>query len=213
MLSRDEELLRRQSGTGEHVDEGIFETDEMSRGHPNTELSSASSSSLWRYSPTLRISTSGSCTGSHGHVAPFASPSDSNKKVQVSPRFQPEPKEAGGLVSGSPDPRLTLPQESPSPSPSCRFSQSTFPQTSPRVITSLEQVHTVGTSSGRPNAWSKPLPGTGLSALPPDPTTQPLSTPHRTHWEAEAERISRVEDLGLRFALEVSLAEAQSRSS
>jgi len=61
-------------------------------------------------------------------------------------------------------------------------------------------------SSGKPNAWSKPLPGTGFSVSPPVPSRHPLPG-----WEAEVERIREVEDVELRFALELSLAEAQSR--
>ena len=68
-------------------------------------------------------------------------------------------------------------------------------------------------SSGKPNAWSKPLPGTGLSvsASPPAQTGEPLPSARQTHWEADAERIRQIEDLELRFALEMSLAEARSR--
>jgi hypothetical protein len=181
MLSRDEELLRYQSGIGEHVDEGIFDTDESSRGQL----------------------TSGSYTSSHGHAVPMASPSNSNIKVQVSPRFKPEPKEAGGLVKGPPDPQSTL------PSPPPPFSQSIIEQTSPRVITPSNQVCAMD-SYERPNAWNKPLPGTGLSALPPAQTGQPLPYARQTNWEAEAERVRGVGDLELRFALEMSLAEARS---
>jgi len=170
MLSRDEELLRCQSSIGEHVDEGIFDTDESSRDQP---------------------------TSLHGHVVPMASPSNSNIKVQVSPRFKPEPKEAGGLVNGPLDPQSTL------PSPPPPFSQSILEQTSPRVITPSKQVCAVDSSYERPNAWSKPLPGTGLSALPPAQTGQPLPSALQTHWE----------DLELRFALEMSLAEARSREN
>jgi hypothetical protein len=207
MLSRDEELLRRQSGTGEHVGEGIFDIDESSKGQPFAELSSvSSSSSLRQHSPLSRTSTSGSSTSSHEHAVPIVSPSNSNIKVQVSPRFKPEPKEAGGLS----DPQSTLPQGGPSPSPSPPFDESTLQQTPPSVVTPSKQVCTVGTSSGRPNAWSKPLPGTGLSALRQAQSRQPVPFSHQTHWEAEAERIRRVEDPELRFALETSLAEAQS---
>jgi hypothetical protein len=211
MLSRDEELLRRQSGTGGHVDEGIFEMDEISRSQAEAELSSASSSSLWEYSPPLRTSSFGSCTSSHGHIIPMASHSNSNIKVQVSPRFKPEPKEAGGLLGDPPEPQSTLPQGSLSRLPSRPISQSTRRQTSPRVITSSKQVCNVGTSSGKPNAWSKPLRGAGSSVPPPAQASQFLPSPHLMDREVEAERIRRVEDPELRFALEMSLAEAQSR--
>jgi hypothetical protein len=197
MLSRDEELLRLRSGTSEHADEGIFDTDESSRRQSRSDQSSSSSSSPRQYSPPLRPSTSEPYTSSHGHLIPLASPSSSNIKVQVSPRFNPEPKQAGGLPGSPPD--------------SQSISSSTLESTSPLVITPPKQAFTMGTSSGKPNAWSKPLPGTGLSTLPSAQTGQPLPSPPRTHWEVEAERIRQVEDPELRFALEVSLAEAQSR--
>jgi hypothetical protein len=182
MLSRDEELRRCQSGIGEHVNEGIFDTDESSRDQ----------------------ATSGPYKSSHGHAVPMASPSNSNIKVQVSPRFKPEPKEAGGLVSGPPDLQSTL------PSPPPPFSQSILKQASPRVIGHSKHC-AMDASSERPNAWSKPLPGTGLSVSPPAQTGQLLPSARQAHWEAEAERVRRIGDLELRFALEMSLAEARSR--
>jgi len=210
MLSRDEELLRLQSGTSERADEGIFDTDESSRGQSRSDQSSLSSSSPRQYSPPLRPSTSEPYTSSHGHLVPLASPSSSNIKVQVSPRFNPEPKQAGGLPGSPPDSQSMPSQRGPSSSPPRPFSPSTLESTSPLVITPPKQVFTMGTSSGKPNAWSKPLPGTGMSVLPSAQTKQPLPSSPRTHWEVEAERIRQVEDPELRFALEVSLAEAQS---
>jgi len=197
MLSRDEELRRLKSSTGEHVrEEGVFETEESSGSQSGSDQSSLSSSSVWQYSPPLlRPSTSASSTSSHGQLVPLASPSRSNIKVQVSPRFYPEPMEAGGLPGSSPDSPSVPVQGSPSPSPSHFYSLSTLGQTSPQA-TPLKQ-------GKQPSAWSKPLPGTSLSVSPPVPT-------ENSNWEVESERIRRVEDFELRFALELSLAEAQS---
>jgi len=211
MLSRDEELLRLQGSIGEHVDEGIFDIDENSRGQASSDQSSLSSSSLRQYSPPpLCTLTSGSGTSSHGDLVPLVSPSNSNIKVQVSPRFIPEPMQAGGLPDSPPDLQSMILRQDLSSSPPLPFSQSTLDSTPSRIITPPKQDHTTGTTSGKPNAWSKPLPGTGLSARPAQ-IIRPLLSSSRTHWEAEAERIRQVEDPELRFALEVSLVEAQSR--
>ncbi|KAH9964874.1 hypothetical protein BC827DRAFT_1185706 [Russula dissimulans] len=173
MLSRDEELCRL---------ERVFETEESSGSQSGSDQSSLSSSSVRQYSsPLLRPSTSASSTSSHGQLVPLASPSRSNIKVQVSPRFYPEPMEAGGLPF---------------------YSLSTLGRTSPQAAP-LKQ-------GKQPNAWSKPLPGTSLSVSPPVPTRNYLPSPRQTNWEVESERrIRQVEDFELRFALELSLAEAQ----
>lgn len=209
MLSRDEELQRLQGCTNGHVlEEGMFDNDESSRSGSGSDHSSLSSSSVRHYSPpSLHSSLSGSSTSSHGHIS-IASPSSSNIKVQVSPRFHPEPKEAGGLL-GSPSNSQAVPPQECSPSaPSRSHSKSTPGPNTPLAVTPTpKQVRTgISMSSGKPNAWSKPLPGTGLSASPPVPSRHPLPD-----WGAEVERIREVEDVELRFALELSLAEAQSR--
>ena len=198
MLSRDEELQRLQNSISEHVDEeGIFDADESSNSLSGSDQSTLSSSSVRQYSPPpLRPSTSESSTGSHGNLVLMASPSSSNIKVQISPRFHPEPKEAGGLL-GSP---CDLAQGNPSSFPSGFYSQSTPGPITP-LATRPKQGAGIDTSSGKSNAWNKPLPGTGLAASPPFPL--------RRDWEVEAESIRQVEDLELRLALELSLAEAR----
>lgn len=211
MLSRDEELLRLQDSTGEHVDEGIFEIDENSEDQASSDQSFPSSSPLMQYSPPLlRALTSGSGSSSHRDLVPLVSP-NSNIKVQVSPRFIPEPMQAGGLPDSPPDSQSMILRKGPSSSPCLPFFQSTLSSVPSRVITPPKQGYATGMSSGQPNAWSKPLPGTGSSASPPTQIRQSLPSSSRTHWEAEAERIRQVEDPELRFALEMSLAEAQSR--
>jgi hypothetical protein len=212
MLSRDEELQRLQSCARGHVHEGTFDSDKSSGRQAESDHSSPLSSSPTDYyspPPPLCPSTSGSSSSSHGCFVPLASPSTSNIEVQVLPRFHPEPKEAGGLSSLS-DSQSVLLQGGSSSSPSRSYSQPSLVQASLRT-TDSKQVHTRdGVSSlGRPNAWNKPLPGIG-SAAPIGPSL--TSTP-RTNLEAKAERIRRVEDLELQFALELSLAEAESRES
>lgn len=202
MLSRDEELQRVQRSS-EHVDgQEVTEAEENSGRQSGSEPSfPLSSSSSDRYSPPSlsRHSTSGTGSSSRELLASLTPPT-SNVKVQVSPRFHPEPKKAGGLPDSPSDeqsPRSVLSSPSkPGPTPS-RTSSKPASTTSPT----------------KQNAWSKPLPGAGSSASPTGSSTLVTQSKLGTHWEAEAERISRVEDLELRFALELSLAEAQSRDS
>jgi len=187
MLSRDEELQRMQR-RAEHVEEeGVFEADEGSGRQSGSDPSSPLSwSPTDRHSPPLsRRSTSGTGSSSCRQLVPLASPLMSNVKVQVSPRFHPEPKKAGGL------PDSPTKSGSPGSTSSHHSSQSTkLGPTSSRASSS---------KTGSSNAWSNPLLGG--------------SGPPGTNWEAETERISQVEDVELRFALQLSLAEAQSRES
>lgn len=209
MLSRDEELQKLQKSNNEHVhEEGIFDADESSNSQSGSDQSTLSSSSVRQYSPPpLRSSTSGSSTSSYGRIVPLVSPSSSNIKVQVSPRFYPEPMEAGGLFDSPSEPQ-SIPHGNPSSFPSSSCSQSTHGSIT--LATPLKQ-NSAGTGSplGKPNAWIRPLPGTGLVS-PSVPTGNPLQFSVRRDWEVEAERYREVEDMELRFALELSLAEAQS---
>jgi hypothetical protein len=211
MLSRDEELQKLQMSNNEHVhEEGIFDADESSNSQSGSDQSTLSSSSVHQYSPPpLRSSTSGSSTSSYGCLVPLVSPSSSNIKVQVSPRFYPEPMEAGGLF-GSPSEPQSIPQGNPSSFPSSSCSQSTHGSITLLATPSKQNSAGTGSPSGKPNAWNKPLPGTGLAVSPSVPTGNPLQFSVRRDWEVEAERYGEVEDMELRFALELSLAEAQS---
>lgn len=215
MLSRDEELQKLQKSNNEHVhEEGIFNADESSNSQSGSDQSTLSSYSVRQYSPPpLRSSTSGSSSSSYGRVVPLVSPSSSNVKVQVSPRFYPEPMEAGGLFDSptSPSEPQSIPRGSPSSFPSDSYSQSTHGSITLLATPSKQSFAGAGSPSGKPNAWNKPLPGTGLTASPPVPTGNPLQISLRRDWEVEAERSREVEDIELRFALELSLAEAQSR--
>lgn len=214
MLSRDEELQRLQRA-GRHVhEEGVFDIDESSGRQSGSNRSSPLSSSPTDYyspPPSLRPLKSGSSSSSHGRFVPSASPSTSNIKVQVLPRFHPEPKEAGGLVGSLSDSQAVLPQESSSSLPCRSYSQPLLG----KALQPQKQVHTGdGASSlGKHNAWNKPLPGVSSATSTPAPIILPLISGSGMHRGAEAERIRRVEDLELRFALELSLAEAQSRES
>jgi WD40 repeat protein len=212
MLSRDEELQKLQMSNSEHVhEEGIFDADESSNSQSGSDQSTVSSSSVRQYSPPpLRSSTSGSSTSSYGRLVPLVSPSSSNVKVQISPRFYPEPMEAGGLFNSPSEPQ-SIHQGNPSSFPSSSYSQSTHGPIALLATPSKQSFAGTGSPSGKPNAWNKPLPGTGLATSPSVPTGKPLQFPLRRDWEDEAERSREVEDMELRFALELSLAEAQSR--
>ncbi|KAI0298973.1 WD40-repeat-containing domain protein [Multifurca ochricompacta] len=218
MLSRDEELQRHQNCTGHVHGEWRSDTDESSgrqsgSGSDHSSPPSSPSGAYHSSSPPLRPTISGSSSSTHGRVAPLASPSTLDIKVQVSPRFHPEPKEAGGL-SGSPLGSQSMLLQGSSPSSTSRsYSQSMLRPTSDWATSQKLVANGNGAPSlGKQNAWNKPLPGTGSPASPPVSTRlPPLPSLTRSNLEAEAERIRRIEDLELRFALELSLAEAQSK--
>lgn len=212
MLSRDEESRKLQKSNNGHVhEEGIFDADESSNSQSGSDQSTLSSSSVRQYSPPpLHSSTSGSSTSSHGRLVPLVSPSSSNIKVQVSPRFYPEAMEAGGLF-GSPSEPQSIPQGNTSSVPSSSYSQSTHEPIALLATPSKQSLTRTGSKENKPNAWNKPLPGIGLAGSPSVPTGQPFPFSLRRDWEVEVERNSKVEDVELRLALELSLAEAQSR--
>ncbi|KAI0270695.1 hypothetical protein BC834DRAFT_862759 [Gloeopeniophorella convolvens] len=226
MLSRDEELKRRQLAGESSHEEGVFDIDESIEGHSDAHRSSPPSSPSLspshghysprhspRYSPPsppVRQSASLITTAKQGQEYAKVSPSKSNAKVQVSPRFFPEPKEAGGLSgspqnmkSGSGKGKVT---SSPRSSSYLKTVQTPASATPPKV--------TKTSSSGDLGAWNKPLP-TAAPFMSPSASSArrspPLTSSSRTDWGSEAERIRQAEDLELRFALELSLAEAQSR--
>ncbi|KAH8986593.1 hypothetical protein EDB92DRAFT_1949077 [Lactarius akahatsu] len=203
MLSRDEELQRVQRRI-EHVEEQeVFESDESSRRQSGSDPSfPLSSSPSDRHSPPLPPSST-----PHRLLMPLAPPPTSNVKVQVSPRFHPEPKKAGGLPGSPSDSRYPRSVWS-SPSRSRPTLGST-----PSRATSSKQISTSTSTPTKQNAWRKPLPYTGSSAFPTEPSSLVTPSTPGSNWEGEAERIGRVEDLELRFALELSLAEAQSHQN
>jgi hypothetical protein len=204
-LSRDEELQRLQNRAKDVREEGMFDySDESSGRQVGSDHSSPLSSSPTDYyspPPPLRPSTSESSSSSHGRFVPLASPSTSNAKLQVLPRFYPEPMEAGGLVGSLSDSRSVQPQGSSSSpcSPPRSYSQPLLGQASVRSTRSKETHIGYGASFGKPNAWNKPLPGTGSTASTSTLIRLPPSGTNR----------ERVEDLELELALELSLVEAQ----
>lgn len=238
MLSRDEEARRASQ------EEGVFEVDMDetsgdSSGSGPRRTSAASSPSI---SPPLHPTTPSS---SSKLIAP---PSGSNVvQIQISPRFHPEPTNAGEL-STSP---LNL-NVAPIAMQQAEVAREEFPRMSPPECSSSsparEPPPMARTDKAKQNAWRKPLK-TPPSASPPaarraprqasppssssnarggpsshsDRRYSPSPTPRQASpprfkspdidWEAEMARISMIEDQELKFALELSLAEARSQQS
>ena len=206
MLSRDEELQRVQRRTENVEEQEVIEANENSGRQSGSEPFPLTSSSSDRYSPPplSRRSSSGTGSNSCRVLVPVAPPT-SNVKVQVSPRSHPEPKKRGLPDSPEdwPSPR-SLPHSKFKPGPTS-FRATSSKQASTRDYTS---------SPIKQNAWRNPLPVTRSSASPTGHSILVTQSTPGTHREAaKTDRISRVEDLELRFALELSLAEAQSRES
>ncbi|KAI0705975.1 hypothetical protein C8T65DRAFT_577409 [Cerioporus squamosus] len=241
MLSRDEEQAHRESaaepsrlGVGE---EGVFIADfddvptpmatpsNPFGSEPSSAISSRTSSFSAHSSPSP---SSGSYTnGMHaGRPFPRGAPSSSNHKVQVSPRAHPEPMEAGSSTSPSP-----LPSRSASSSvgvvPPSTYDPDHFPAVS-RTPSSASGSSVRSSTPGSPqsfrSAWSTPLRSLHSSEAPspsrmggPGPTS-PSQSPSRSvsgglgSARRAAPPVSYAEeDEDLRFAIELSLAEARSR--
>lgn len=191
MLSRDEQ--RRQGdilaasgdrpgpSTNAGTEEGIFDVDMdegLSDGISATGLANRQSptssppfGATSSRSPPIRpltrpvSGTPSSISSSYGRKLPLVVPSLSNSKIQISPRFQPEPMEAGGL---SPTP-LTLdgslassalpvpvPRTQDFPPVSTSGSVSSSGILTPTRKSSASASSSAGGVGGR-NAWSSPL--------------------------------------------------------
>ena len=258
MLSRDEEEARRvgaaeaasRLGLGE---EGVFLADfddvptpmatpssvfgseaEPSFVAPSPSPSRRSSESA-HSSPTSGGSSGGRAFSRAAYVAVRAS--SSNHKVQVSPRAQPEPMEAGSSFSTS-----LLPSRSASSSASASagalppLPQTSDPDQFPAVAAAMSRTPSSasgssvrGSAPGSPqsfrSAWSTPLRSLQPSSGAPSPSrivggaTPPSESPSRSAGGVSGRRgvapVSRAqeedEDEDLRFAIELSLAEARSR--
>lgn len=219
MLSREEEEARQRRTI---VDEGVFEGDfDDLPGTPTTSWS--------RSTPSTPLSPrSSSSHHSNGRQHLRISPPISNDKVQVSPRFVPEPMEAGASIS--PLRSLTI-------GPSTQLSPMTIRSTSssslahfPTISTSLSSTSSSkrGTSASpkQPRSvWSTPLKSLSPFPGPSSPRSR-VVTPvmarsnisllsadiarHSKASQLEAPDSQEMDD-DLRFAIELSLAEARSR--
>ncbi|KAG1853158.1 WD40-repeat-containing domain protein [Suillus subalutaceus] len=194
MLSREEEEHRRVSHT---LDEGVFEVDfEDETFLPLASSSSTAHGSANQSSPS---SLSDYCS----HAYPRAARPMTNEKVQVSPVFVPEPMEAGVTISP-----LRIPTFLPSSSPGTRSS----PEVARSTSSSFEHFPSISTSISSStsslerirSAWSTPLRASFSSA----------SMEIHDRWpEGEFRAPLDLDEMDddLKFAIELSLAEARSR--
>ncbi|OJT11102.1 hypothetical protein TRAPUB_12386 [Trametes pubescens] len=246
MLSRDEEAGRGRramepSPFGE--DEGVFmgDFDDLPTpmatpsavfGLTPSAAASRTSSSSGHSSPTSGASTS---VFQGGRTVPRAMPSTSNHKVQVSPRFYPEPMEAGlddGALarSSSSSGEGILPPVSDSdhfPAVSRTPSSASGGGGAATSVwaTPLSSMRdsTMGSPQSMRSAWSNPLRSFRSSEAPSpsrvsSPSLSPacsltgaLATTSLSGRSDGAEPPVDEDDADLRFAIELSLAEARSR--
>ncbi|KAG6850382.1 hypothetical protein H0H93_013937 [Arthromyces matolae] len=234
MLSRDE-AQQDEYSQAFISDEGIFDNFDFDDALPNRTHPVASSSSPYIHSNY----SSGTNTPTKARTTLRASPSKSNVKVQLSSPYRSEPREAGrndtstsnsnnSTPSASSDeahfPPVSASASPPSPMSgrawkasrsSISRASSSGSQGSVGVSVSIGG-HSGGSLPGSPqsyrsstSAWATPLRHT-----PTTPVRSPvvLSTPSSVRSNRGASIISEEEmDEELRYALELSLAEARSR--
>lgn len=231
MLSRDEDEHRRFLGSASQSplqlpvleDEGVFEAD-------FDDLPLASSSSRVDV-PVRRSRPSSSSTSVNSRSWPRTPSSSSNHKIQVSPRFQPEPMEAGPSVTplniggGS----LPLPVRGPPITDEGHFpSISPSPSSAGTSIPSSIRRSVSGSPESRRNAWATPISRSLSSSGAASPVSSPRVVARQPGPSGLAADLARYgtsngsvrssppleeldEDEELRFAIELSLAEARSR--
>lgn len=211
MLSRDEAERRLLTEPREDHEVLLGELDEDVQTPVISHSSSLGSSSYNVSDPFM--------FGNRARVAP----SSSMAKIQISPRLRPEPMEAG-LASGSPLSRAGSTSGSLSSSYSSSRSMSQIHNQAPSPgdpdqFPSISSTPTKRSVSGSPqsvrSAWSAPLQSSppqggliaGSSTVSRSPGVSLLSAKMATATVAEED------DEDLRYALELSLAEALGRSS
>ncbi|KAI0351234.1 hypothetical protein OH77DRAFT_1411533 [Trametes cingulata] len=251
MLSRDEEEARWRHAVESSAfreDEGVFMADfddvptpmatpsAMFGSRSSSAVSSRTSSFSGHSSPS---SGAGTSVFQGGRSFPRAMPSTSNHKIQVSPRFRPEPMEAGSSVSPLPSGSMSAGSGGGAPPPVSDTEH--FPAVS-RTPSSASGSASAGTSvpSTPASSVKDSMPGS------PQSVRSAWSTPLRSLQSSEAPSPSRVgaspsqsparslsgaaifagstsgrsdgplayvdeDDEDLRFAIELSLAEARSR--
>ena len=241
MLSRDEEEARRQprdvaesSGMASRDDEVVFIAD-----FDDVPTPMATRSSMFGSEAPSPLSSRRSSFSTHsspnsdgaiqtGRVFPRVAPSSSNHKVQVSPRRHPEPMEAGLVMSPLPARRASLTAGGPPPASDLEHFPAVVSRTSSSASASGSSASLAGSAPGSPqsirSAWSTPLRSLRSSEAP-SPSRVPgagsaspaRSPPARAPSGvlASAGRLgasyAEEDDGDLRFALELSLAEARSR--
>lgn len=223
MLSREEEEHRRLSRS---IDEGVFE------GDFEDELIASSSLPMHGFPSPSNQSSSSSLCDHHSRAYPRTAPPVTDEKVQVSPVFVPEPMEAGVTISplrmstclpGSSTTTRSLPVVVHSGSPTHEH----FPLISASLSSSS------GNSTPRSpghtrSAWNTPLrsaPSSHGASSPYIDTTilgrsnVSLSSAGKDVRDRRSEGKPSVPpdsdemDDDLKFAIELSLAEARSRGN
>ncbi|KAI0920221.1 hypothetical protein AcV5_010021 [Taiwanofungus camphoratus] len=212
MLSRDEEDDRRQrslppspaSAITPRDDEGVFMADfddlQTPISAPTTagsELASAASAYVSSFSSHSPPSSS----VHYGRSLPRAVPSQSNHKVQISPRMRPEPMEAGFSTSplgcstsssmsmqGAPLPSISdieqFPVVSRTPSSAGMSPPNGTPGSSSMTRRSIS-----GSPESYRSAWNTPLHSTRSMASVPSPRGSTASSPVVVHDLASASRV------------------------
>ncbi|KAG1797016.1 uncharacterized protein HD556DRAFT_1466155 [Suillus plorans] len=210
MLSREEEEHRRVSHT---IDEGVFEGD-----FEDETFLPVASSSLTSHGSALPASNQSFPSllyDRHSRTYPRAARPMTDEKVQVSPVFVPEPMEAGITISplripaslpGSSTSTRSLPDVARSPS--CSFER--FPSTSSSISSSTSSLE------HNRSAWSTPLRSPPSSPNVGTPILRTSSASTENNDRQSEEELRATPDLDemdadLKFAIELSLAEARSR--
>ncbi|GLB44562.1 putative ubiquitin-interacting motif containing protein [Lyophyllum shimeji] len=227
MLSRDEALQREsavladQSGA---VDEGVFEGDfdfdDPSFTSDATASSSSTSLTLSRTSPTH----SGFNTPRTGQPISRAASSTSNEKIQISPRLEPEPMEAGFETPASSPPQSPQSTDeahfpairTASTPPVAGSSRSFARSASGNGSGSASSSRAGGSVRGSPqsvksaSAWSVPLQIPAATRSTPSSVSASSSARSSSSYSFALQGEDAMDE-ELKFALELSLAEARSR--
>ena len=240
MLSRDEEEARRRRdvGQGSHSsfreDEGVFLADfddvptpmatrsSMFGSEASSAMSSRASSFSAHSSPTSGSWPDGIQTG---RSFPRVVPPFSHQKVQMSPRLQPEPMEAGFSTSPLPTSVSGSANRPPPASDSDQFPAVAVSRTPSSASASGSSASFRGSSPSSPrsarSAWSTPLRSLHSSEAPSPSRVMGVQSAAQSPTRSLSGLITSTrisdpasyteEDADLRFAIELSLAEARSR--
>ncbi|TFK47122.1 hypothetical protein OE88DRAFT_1666411 [Heliocybe sulcata] len=236
MLSREEEEQRLLSSASQSPmqlpvieDEGVFQVD-----FDDLTPGTASSRVDVPRAPARRTPQSTSPPSTYfnvnGRSLPRTSPSPSNHKVQVSPRFRAEPQEAGPSITPLNIGKGSLPRPVRIPSISDDFpgispTPSSTGTSLPSVPGSISKTTSLGSLDSRRNAWATPLSrSVSSSDAMPSPGSSPgvarVPSSGQSLLSADIARHGTIrqsppaeydEDAELKFAIELSLAEARSR--
>ncbi|KAI0045180.1 hypothetical protein FA95DRAFT_1495865 [Auriscalpium vulgare] len=207
MLSRDEQAKRRAA------EESVFAAGFDDEGASSRHMTAPASPTLHALTSSFP-SIANSYTRSHLPILP----SPSNVKVQVSPRFYPEAMEAGDLPSSPLD--LSPPIMSPEPAVAAASSSFTTRRVASGVYGRASSMSRAPAPSK--SAWNSPIrvkqpspppptSGQGYRQRAPTSRPPPVTASDTRAREQGSGEMGSVEDDDLRFALELSLAEARSK--